>query len=62
MAALLCADGAPRVRLIGIDESRKPFEKRVLETIKDPCRRIDFHLEVDDYGTGKMTILTTRQG
>jgi len=62
MAALLCADGAPHVRLIGIDDAGMPFEQRVLATIQDPCRRLDFNLEVDDYGTGAMTILTARMG
>ena len=61
MAALLCADGAPHVRLIGIDDAGKDFERLVLTTIADPCVRLDIQVEVEDYGTGLMTLLTTRQ-
>ena len=59
MAALLCADGSPHVRLIGIDEAGMPFEPAVLATIKDPCRRIDIQLDVSEYGSGALTLLTT---
>lgn len=61
MAALLCADGAPHVRLIGIDEAGKDFEAAVLRTIQDPCVRMDVQLEVEEYGTGRLTLLTVRQ-
>ncbi|GEM_PF-597013 len=61
MAALLCADGSPHVRLIGIDEAGKDFERTVFGTIVDPNRRMDIEVEVEGYGTGRMTLLTTRQ-
>jgi hypothetical protein len=48
--------------MIGIDEAGKDFESAVLRTIGDPCRRIDIQVEVEDYGTGLMTLLTTRLG
>ena len=62
MAALLCADDAPHVRLIGIDEAGKDFEAKVLATIKEPRVRMDIKLEVEEYGSGTMTLLTTPQG
>ena len=62
MAALLCADGAPAVRLIGIDGAGKDHEPAVLRTIQDPCVRMDVQLEVEEYGTGRLTLLTVRQG
>ena len=61
MAALLCSDGTPHVRLIGIDEAGKDFEADVLGTIAKPCRRLDVELDVEDYGKGRMTLLTTWQ-
>ena len=61
MAALLCADEAPHVRMIGIDEAGKDFEAKVLATIKEPHVRMDIQLEVEDYGSGTMTLLTTPQ-
>jgi hypothetical protein len=60
MAALLCADGTPHVRLLGIDDAGMPFESPVLSTIKNPCRRIDVHVDVAEYGSGILTLLTTR--
>ena len=62
MAALLCADGSPHVRLLGIDDAGMPFESAVLSTIKDPCRRIDIQVAVDEYGSGALTILTAHIG
>ncbi len=62
MAALLCTDGAPHVRMIGIDEAGKPFESVVLGTIQDPYRRIDIQLDIDGYGAGSMTLMTARMG
>lgn len=60
MAALLCADGTPHVRLLGIDVAGMPYESAVLATIKDPGHRIDIQVDVDNYGSGVLTLLTAR--
>ena len=62
MAALLCDDDAPHVRLIGIDQAGKDFEAKVLATIREPRVRMDIQFEVEEYGSGTMTLLTTPQG
>lgn len=60
MAGLLCIDGAPHVRWVSIQKTLGDLEDDSKATVENPCRRID--IDIDGYGAGKLTILTTEIG
>lgn len=60
MAALFCADGAPHVRLATVNECDPSLRNDFLSTLVEPNVRINLAIEVEDYGSGRLTVQTRR--
>ncbi|MFK7898258.1 MAG: hypothetical protein AB8G23_20665 [Myxococcota bacterium] len=60
MAALLCLDGAPHVRLATVNHCEPSLEADFMSALVEPEVRINLALEVEGYGSGRMTWQTRR--
>lgn len=58
MAALLCDDGAPHMRWVGIHTALDDLGDDAKAIVDSPCERIDVVVEVEGYGAGRLSLLS----
>lgn len=60
MAGLLCCDGAPHVRLSTVNHCDPALGDDFLSTLVDPYVRMNLAIDIEDYGSGRLTLQTRK--
>jgi len=62
LAGLLCDDATPHVRWTDLETSTARLTEGDKTILEEPCQRIDLNIELDDCGSGRLTIYTAVLG
>ena len=60
LAGVLCVDGAPHVRWVDIAKGLGTVAADAKAVLAKPCDRLDVVVDIEGYGSGKLSILTAK--